>query len=147
MDSLATVSNEGNEFKIKISANAPNNHVINLLLKYSDGNDYSDFQWTEIKIHRTHMMFPNHFTFRLNQNYPNPFNPTTKISYSLAWECMVTLKVYDILGREIITLVNGIKKRGSYQVEFNGNNLASGIYFYILKAGSYFETRKFILLK
>jgi hypothetical protein len=90
-----------------------------------------------------------------SQNYPNPFNPVTKIKYSIPSvtlrqaqsDIRVTLKVYDILGREIAVLVNEEKPAGEYEVEFNAANLPSGIYFYQLKAGQYLETRKMVLLK
>jgi len=90
--------------------------------------------------------------FSLSQNYPNPFNSSTVISFQLPVISNVTLKVYDILGREVATLVNEEKPAGSYEVQFNshsGNvrNLTSGIYFYKLKVGVYEETKKMILLK
>ena len=90
----------------------------------------------------------------LNQNYPNPFNPSTVISYQLPVSSNVTLKVFDVLGNEIATLVDEEKPAGSYEVEFNpvshsreSGNLSSGVYFYQLKAGNYFETKKMIMLK
>jgi len=86
----------------------------------------------------------NHY---LKQNYPNPFNPTTTIEYSIPEQTNVTLRIFDILGREVITLVNAEKPAGNYKVEFNGSSLPSGIYFYRMGAGSYFETKKFILLR
>jgi hypothetical protein len=91
-------------------------------------------------------------TFSLDQNYPNPFNPSTKIKYEIPGQArydntLVTLKVYDILGNEITTLVNEEKPAGEYDVEFNGTNLPSGLYFYQLKAGEYSETKKMLLLK
>ena len=85
--------------------------------------------------------------FKLSQNFPNPFNPSTSIQYAISSTQFVTLKVYDLLGREVATLVNEEKTTGSYEVEFDGNNLTSGIYFYKLKAGSFVETKKMILLK
>ncbi len=85
--------------------------------------------------------------FALYQNYPNPFNPTTSIKYEIRNEGLVQLKVYDILGREVVTLVNGYQQSGSHRVEFNGHNLSSGIYFYQLKSGSFTSTKKFILMK
>ena len=85
--------------------------------------------------------------FVLHQNYPNPFNPTTKIKYSIPIGSFVSLKVYDLLGRDIMTLVNGRKQKGTYQVEFDGKNLASGMYFYSLRAADFIETKKFVLLK
>jgi len=83
----------------------------------------------------------------LQQNYPNPFNPSTSIQYAISSTQFVTLKVYDLLGREVATLVNEEKTTGSYEVEFNGNNLTSGIYFYKLQAGSFVETKKMVLIK
>jgi Secretion system C-terminal sorting domain len=93
--------------------------------------------------------------FALEQNYPNPFNPVTSIQYAVSSRQFVSLKVYDVLGNEITTLVNEEKPIGSYEVEFNGNELTSGIYFYQLKACSpstgsgqvYVETKKMMLLK
>ena len=85
--------------------------------------------------------------YYLSQNYPNPFNPSTKISYSIPHTSFVSLKIYDILGREIRTLVNEEKSPGNYEVEFYGSNLSSGIYFYRIQAGGFNETKKFILLK
>lgn len=94
--------------------------------------------------------------FSLEQNYPNPFNPTTKIKFTIPANViangvkqsqLVTLKVYDVLGNEIMTLVNEEKPAGSYEVKFDGTGLPSGIYFYELKAGSFVETKKMVLLK
>ncbi len=85
--------------------------------------------------------------FALYQNYPNPFNPTTHIRYSLPSNSYVTLKVYDALGSEVATLVQGEKPAGVYEVEFNASELSSGIYFYELKANNRVITRKMILLK
>jgi hypothetical protein len=85
--------------------------------------------------------------FNLMQNYPNPFNPSTVISYQLPVSSDVTLKVYDIIGKKIATLVNEYTLAGKYEVEFNASTLPSGVYFYQLKAGSYVSTKKMILLK
>jgi len=85
--------------------------------------------------------------FVLHQNYPNPFNPATKISYSIPQGGFVSLKIYDILGKEIYTLVNSEMKAGSHQIEFNGSNLASGVYYYQLRSGNFSETKKLMLLK
>ena len=90
---------------------------------------------------------PNSLDFHLAQNYPNPFNPSTKIEYSIPHASFVILKVYDILGREVATLVNEEKSVGNYNIEFNGNNLSSGTYFYKLQAGDYSSVKKMILIK
>jgi photosystem II stability/assembly factor-like uncharacterized protein len=86
-------------------------------------------------------------SFKLYQNYPNPFNPTTKLSFIIGNSSFVTLKVYDVLGKEVATLVNEEKSSGKYSVNFNANNLASGIYFYKLQAGNFTKTMKMILMK
>jgi hypothetical protein len=86
-------------------------------------------------------------TYRLSQNYPNPFNPITTIKYQIPELSFITLKVYDVLGNEIKTLVNKEKPVGSYNIEFDATSLPSGIYFYQLQAGSFVETKKMVLLK
>jgi len=83
----------------------------------------------------------------LHQNYPNPFNPSSTISYSIAKESFVTLKIYDVLGKEIQTLVNEIKEIGDHSIIFNASQLSSGIYFYKLQAGDFIEINKMILMQ
>jgi len=97
-------------------------------------------------------IIPNEFT--LEQNYPNPFNPSTVIKYAIPQQTTqrvasthVVLKVYDVLGKEVATLVNGEQSGGSYEVEFDASGLSSGTYFYRLVAGNFSKTMKFILLK
>jgi len=85
--------------------------------------------------------------FILEQNYPNPFNPSTVISYQSPVGSWQTIKVFDVLGNEIATLVEEYKPAGRYEVEFNAERLASGFYFYQLKAGDFLQTRKMILIK
>jgi hypothetical protein len=88
--------------------------------------------------------------FSLAQNYPNPFNPVTKIKFAVPEAIsgsLVQLKVYDMLGKEAAVLVNEQRTSGEYEVEFNGSNLSSGVYFYTLTAGSFSATRKLILMK
>ena len=86
-------------------------------------------------------------TYSLEQNYPNPFNPLTVIRYSLPFQSRVSLKVYDVLGREVSVLVNEEKPAGIYDVQFNATNLPSGVYFYRIFAGDFTETKKLIILK
>lgn len=87
------------------------------------------------------------YVFMLFQNYPNPFNPTTNIKYQIAENKLATLKIYDILGKEIAVLVNHKQNSGIYLVTFDGSNLPSGIYFYVLRAGDFVETKKMVLIK
>jgi hypothetical protein len=93
--------------------------------------------------------------FALEQNYPNPFNPSTTIRFQIPAEVgaqrsqvgLVTLKVYDVLGREVATLVNEEMKPGSYEVTWDATEFASGVYLYRLQAGSFVETKKLVLLR
>jgi hypothetical protein len=85
--------------------------------------------------------------YNLFQNYPNPFNPSTTILYSVTNSELVRIKVYDILGREVKLLVNEIKQPGTYEVQFDASNLASGIYLYRIESGKFIQTKKMILLK
>ena len=86
-------------------------------------------------------------TYVLHQNYPNPFNPSTTIKYDLPTDARVDLTVYDVLGREILTLVDGFQEAGYHQVTLDARNLASGIYFYRLTAGSFTDVKKLIVMK
>jgi hypothetical protein len=113
-------------------------------IDYDGTYEYSDIVEVEVPA-------PNEFA--LLQNYPNPFNPSTKIKFTVPVTLsgvegsLVTLKVYDVLGNEIATLVNEEKPAGGYSIDFNASNFPSGIYFYQLKAGNFIQTRKMILLR
>jgi hypothetical protein len=85
--------------------------------------------------------------FALYQNYPNPFNPTTTIRYDLPAEGSVKLIVYDILGKEVATLVDNIQKAGFYEIPFSAEQFASGVYFYRLTAGSFTSVQKMMIVK
>ncbi|MGB5894535.1 MAG: T9SS type A sorting domain-containing protein, partial [Ignavibacteriaceae bacterium] len=85
--------------------------------------------------------------FTLSQNYPNPFNPATTIKYGITERTFVELRIYDILGREVVLLVNEEQDAGYYKVIYNATKLASGIYFYRLQAGSFIKTKKMVLMK
>jgi hypothetical protein len=83
----------------------------------------------------------------LQQNYPNPFNPGTKIIYSIPKQSFVSLKIYDILGKEVIALINEEQPLGTYEVDFDASNFSAGVYFYKLQAGNFVQTKKMMLLK
>jgi hypothetical protein len=85
--------------------------------------------------------------FSLQQNFPNPFNSVTVISYQLAVNSFATVRVYDLLGREVATLMNEEKSAGSYTVQWDATHIASGVYFYRLQAGAFSDTKKLLLLR
>ncbi|MFZ1291276.1 MAG: T9SS type A sorting domain-containing protein, partial [Melioribacteraceae bacterium] len=107
--------------------------------------------WIEENLPKVTKIYDNNNSiktnFELSQNYPNPFNPTTLINFSLPYEGFTTLKIYDILGSEITTLVNRNKAAGNYEIKFDGSKLSNGIYFYTLTSGNFNQTKKMILLK
>jgi hypothetical protein len=105
----------------------------------------SDEQW--VKQIRIVVDAPRQYA--LSQNYPNPFNPTTSINYQLPIgnSQLTVLKVYDVLGQEVVTLVNEVNPPGGYVVQWDASNVPSGLYFYRLMAGSFSETRKMVLVK
>jgi hypothetical protein len=96
-------------------------------------------------IHSLNSNIPENF--RLYQNYPNPFNPTTKIKFDLSSNSYVSLKVYNIIGKEVATLIGEDLKAGTYEADWNAGDFTSGIYFARISAGNYIETRKMTLLK
>ena len=90
-------------------------------------------------------MLPDEFALR--QNYPNPFNPSTSIDYSIVETGHITLKLYDIAGREVVTLVDGDASPGYYSTHFDASNLSTGTYFYALTAGKHRSVKKMVLIK
>ncbi len=103
-----------------------------------------DGSFTYSKVVEVNLIINN---FELGQNYPNPFNPSTVINYKLSRKSNVILKIYDAIGNEVATLVNGVKPAGSYNVNFNASNLASGLYIYRIQAGNFTQQKKMMLLK
>jgi hypothetical protein len=132
----------GGELTLSVNAKGEGSAVISQLWLKEIGSGFSARQIENL--------IPS--AYRLDQNYPNPFNPTTTIRYAVPDDGPVTLKVYDITGREVATLVNDVKNAGTYETRFDAKNssgktVASGVYFYQIKAGGFSETRKFLLLK
>lgn len=109
------------------------------------GNAVVDLAMTPTSVGQTATVQPGQFT--LAQNYPNPFNPSTTIEYSLDRSGIVTLKIYNILGQEVATLVNGFQNAGSSRAVFNASGLSSGIYLYRLQSEKLSQTQKMILMK
>jgi len=142
---IGFVNGNGNSTETKYYSFSDNsvpvgNYIYRLKqMDYSGSFEYSN----EIQV--TILEALNDFT--LNQNYPNPFNPSTRISFSIPENSFVTLKVYDVLGNEVETLVNRELSAGSYEVEFISENVTSGVYFYNLTAGKFSKTMKMILSK
>lgn len=124
---------------------APDSLYFNLSFEImKDGWTY----WTDSKVVTgVNERMPVPLAYSLEQNYPNPFNPVTAISYQLPVVSHVTLKVYDVLGREVKTLVNEVKRIGSYEVRFDASGLSSGVYFYRIAAGNFTKTMKLMVLK
>ena len=112
----------------------PDHGNISIIKSYATGVELQD-----------NLIIPN--SSILYQNYPNPFNTTTNIEYQIAYMGFITLKVYDLLGRDVVTLFEGVQQPGSYEAIFNGSKLASGVYLYRLFTGSYVQTKKLILMK
>jgi Ca-activated chloride channel homolog len=122
--------------------------ILELSLQFQILTKYTAFYSDPTKVENTDNNIPNEFI--VSQNYPNPFNPTTKINYSLPTGLQnyyVTIKVYDVLGRLVKVLVNETQKPGNYSIEFDGNNLTSGIYYYTVTAGEFSVTKKMLLIK
>jgi photosystem II stability/assembly factor-like uncharacterized protein len=110
-----------------------------------EGGVYRSLQPTILSVPQTDRVIPGRFA--LETNYPNPFNPSTTISYSLPHSENVTLKVYDMLGREVAALVDGRKEAGNHSVSWQADNFASGVYFYQLRSGGFVQVRKLLLLR
>ncbi len=121
---------------LKVNSNDPNRPVKDVRIRLNVG---------PVGVSNNTSGIPENF--ELMQNYPNPFNPVTKISYAIPQSAFVTLKIYDVLGKEVTRLVDENKVAGYYDVEFNASNFASGIYFYKIEAGNFTQTRRMMLIK
>ena len=136
---------------IAIAVDDPENvYVTGVSVGVGTGLDFATIKYSQSTgISQISSEIPEQFS--LSQNYPNPFNPNTVIRYSLIGNRFVNLKVYDVLGKNIMTLVNEKQSPGTYQIEFDGSGLPSGVYFYRLSAtggaGEFTDTKRMILLK
>jgi len=156
---LDTAFAPGGKFTIDLNNNSGNHYLSNFLLLqngdilaagYDGTTNSGDFMITKLTQNPTSVdddKFNQPDDFVLSQNFPNPFNPATTIRYSIPIQSRVTIKVFDILGKEINTLIDEEKEQGVYTVRFDTSNLSSGIYFYKLQSGSFVETKKMILMK
>ena len=130
-----------NSYNFRDDVNKLQNDIISYRLKQIDFNGSYEYS-AEVQINR---IAPSDFS--LMQNFPNPFNPTTQINFSVPQTSHVILKVYDVNGSEVATLLNQNKSAGNYAIDFNASDLASGIYYYTITAGSFSSTKKMILVK
>lgn len=142
-------------FDLTSYINASNQVKIRFRL-YSDQNTVGQGWWIDdikltnycmamLGVNSNNNKIPDRFA--LEQNYPNPFNPATFIKFQLPKQAQVSIKVFDILGREVVVLVNEVKQPGYYEIRFDGSSLASGMYFYKIEAGTFVETKKMVLIK
>lgn len=138
--------NQGSDFEIVvIDTNGSNQQFIT----NNSANDWAPAWRPDSSVGIDDQAVENNMpkSVKLFQNYPNPFNPSTTINYSVPELSIVTLKIYDVLGNEIATLINEEKPAGDYKITFIADNLPSGVYFYQLKAKNYIETNKMVLMK
>ena len=139
------------EIKVKFKPEAGADHSDDLYLQWNSKDEriarvvhlsgYTNRVATSVKANI------KEFAYSLKQNYPNPFNPSTKLRFTIPEKGNVILKVYDILGREIKTLVNRNLNKGSFNITFNANDLSSGVYIYTLRVNNYIKSRKMIFLR
>ncbi|NPV11235.1 MAG: T9SS type A sorting domain-containing protein [Ignavibacteria bacterium] len=117
--------------------------------KFSDANYNLSKKKARKEINYKGLLGEKVYSYELIQNYPNPFNPVTKIRYSVKETKPVMIKLYDIVGREVATLVNEVKDAGEYEIELNAGKfgLSSGVYFYQMKAGDFTSIKKMVVLK
>jgi len=142
---IGTISGNGNstvENKYSYTDKNLNSGIYNYRLKQLDFN--GNFEYFDLE-NEVNIGIP--LKYELSQNYPNPFNPSTKINFNLPADVHVSLKIFDMTGREIKTLVNEVKTAGYHSVLFSGNDISSGVYFYILKTDNFKAGRKMLLLK
>ncbi len=149
--SIQTIELTGAEYPVtvrienmKVRVEDETGKQLNAMLKAGEEIVISDPALNKLKVSGESMAVDN---YSLDQNYPNPFNPSTKISWQSPVGSHQSIKVYDVLGNEVATLVDEYREAGRYEVTFDGSNLASGMYLYRLQAGSFVETKKMILIK
>jgi hypothetical protein len=137
-----------NQFKYTFTYDGNNNRIEQLREEWDGSNwvNLSKYTYTYI-LTEVEQLEAGAKSFSLEQNYPNPFNPSTTIKFTISDFGFTTLKIYDVLGNEVVTLVDEYKTAGSYEVEWNAKELPSGVYFYQLKTEGFIETKKMILLK
>ena len=127
-----------------------NNNETEWLIQFWKGTDwvsYLIYKYNYSPITGIELDINKNITYKLSNNYPNPFNPSTTQKYSIPNQSNVTLKIFDVLGSEVASLVNKEQPQGNYEIKFDASELTSGIYFYRLQAGEIVKTKKIIMLK
>jgi hypothetical protein len=142
---LGTATSTGSRQTIPISGTLSTGQVMKVVVTKQNYYRYE----SNVTVGATGIINNNEIpkNYSLSQNYPNPFNPVTKINYALPKDGLVKIKIYDVLSREVATLVSEVKQAGYYSVDFDATNYTSGIYFYKLEAGTFSEIRKMMLIK
>jgi hypothetical protein len=151
VDSLINISqSQGNDYNPKLTIISEiDSNCVAIIWTHNEANK-TDIWIAKTKFNRVMFIADDkleNYSFQLWQNYPNPFNPSTKISWQSPVSGWQTLKVYDVLGNEVATLVNEEKPLGTYEVTWNATNLPSGVYFYRIQSGNFIDTKKMIILK
>jgi len=146
-DASAFTVNTGNYLALRITNNSTLSYAVQTGGAWSYCSSPNSSKNYLVSVENNSMTENVPKEYALHQNYPNPFNPVTKISYEIPVKSQVTLKVYDMLGREVARLYDGEREAGRYEAEFNGMRFSSGVYFYKLEAGSYKAVKKLLLLK
>ena len=146
-DASAFTVNTGNYLALRITNNSTLSYAVQTGGAWSYCSSPNSSKNYLVSVENNSMTENVPKEYALHQNYPNPFNPVTKISYEIPVKSLVTLKVYDMLGREVARLYDGEREAGRYEAEFNGMRFSSGVYFYKLEAGSYTAVKKLLLVK
>jgi hypothetical protein len=131
------------QVKLRLVINSSGDFDYSLTERFAEGSVLGKMAFKQINLDGSALVKE----YALAQNFPNPFNPNTTIRYQIPQDGIITLKIYDILGSEVATLVNEEKIAGKYEVNFNASLLASGVYIYKIQAGSFINSKKMILIK
>lgn len=142
---VVAVNNSTGNNPFTLTAPAPGIYTVNAGFK--NPNRRWDSVMVDISVTDIGENASNPILYKLYDNYPNPFNPSTKIKFSIPSSEFVTLKVYEVLGSEVATLINEEKPAGNFEITWNAESVPSGVYFYTLQAGNFVESRKMILMK
>ena len=142
---VVAVNNSTGNNPFTLTAPAPGTYTVNAGFK--NPNRRWDSVMVDINVTDIGENASNPSLYKLYDNYPNPFNPSTTLRYYLPEASLISIKIYDTVGKNVVVLVNEVKTAGTHQIEFNAVGLSSGIYYYSIQAGTFSETKKMILMK